>query len=67
MTQLYQSLIRSAQPPTALEMKPYLDRLIQMGRFDEANQAWRATSSQADARAVSLQRQFRSSARWVAI
>ena len=28
MTQLYQSLIRSSQPPTALEMKPYLDRLI---------------------------------------
>jgi hypothetical protein len=47
MTQLYQSLIRSSQPPTALEMKPYLDRLVQVGRFDEAYQVWRATSSQA--------------------
>ena len=31
MTQLYRSLIRSSQPPTAGEMKPYLDRLIQAG------------------------------------
>jgi tetratricopeptide (TPR) repeat protein len=46
MTQLYQSLIRGSQPPTSLEMKPYLDRLIQMGRFAEAYEAWRATSSQ---------------------
>ena len=44
MTQLYQSLIRSSQPPTALEMKPYLDRLIRMGRFEEAYQDWRATT-----------------------
>jgi hypothetical protein len=44
MTQLYQSLIRSSQPPTALEMKPYLDRLILMGRFEEAYQDWRAMS-----------------------
>jgi hypothetical protein len=43
MTQLYQSLIRSGQPPTALEMKPYLDRLILVGRFEEAYQDWRAT------------------------
>jgi hypothetical protein len=47
MTQLYRSLIRSSQPPTAGEMKPYLDRLIQAGRFDEAYQEWRATRSQA--------------------
>ena len=45
MTQLYQSLIRSGQPPTALEMKPYLDRLILVGRFEEAYRDWRATSS----------------------
>jgi len=44
MTQLYRSLIRSNQPPTASEMKPYLDRLINAGRFDEAYQEWRATS-----------------------
>jgi hypothetical protein len=48
MTQLYQSLIRSSQPPTALEMKPYLDRLILMGRFEEAYQDWRATSLQTE-------------------
>jgi hypothetical protein len=48
MTQLYQSLIRSHQPPTALEMKPYLDRLILVGRFEEAYQDWRATSSPAE-------------------
>jgi hypothetical protein len=48
MTQLYQSLIRSAQPPTALEMKPYLDRLILVGRFEQAYQDWRATSSPAE-------------------
>ncbi len=48
MTQLYQSLIRSSQPPTALEMKPYLDRLIQEGRFEEAYQDWHATSSPAE-------------------
>lgn len=47
MTQLYQSLIRSGQPPTSLEMKPYLDRLIQMGRFEEAYESWRVTNSQA--------------------
>jgi hypothetical protein len=38
-------LIRSGQPPTALEMKPYLDRLILVGRFEEAYQDWRATIS----------------------
>ena len=48
MTQLYQSLIRSSQPPTAHEMKPYLNRLIRMGRFEEAYQDWRATSSPAE-------------------
>jgi hypothetical protein len=48
MTQLYQSLIRGSQPPTSLEMKPYLDRLIQMGRFAEAYEDWRVTSSRAD-------------------
>jgi hypothetical protein len=48
MTQLYQSLIRSSQPPTAAEMKPYLDRLILAGRFEEAHQDWRATSSPAE-------------------
>src|SRR5262249_15446026 len=48
MTQLYQSLIRSSHPPTALEMKPYLDRLILMGRFEEAYQDWRATSLQTE-------------------
>jgi hypothetical protein len=29
-------------------MKPYLDRLILMGRFEEAYQDWRATSSQSE-------------------
>jgi hypothetical protein len=48
MTQLYQSLIHSRQPPTADEMKPYLDRLILVGRFEEAYQDWRATSSPAE-------------------
>ena len=48
MTQLYRSLVRSNKPPTAAEMKPYLDRLIQAGRFDEAYQEWRATRSQAE-------------------
>jgi hypothetical protein len=48
MTQLYQSLIRSSQPPTVDEMKPYLNRLTQIGRFEEAYQDWRATSSPAD-------------------
>jgi hypothetical protein len=48
MTQLYRSLTRSNQPPTASEMKPYLERLIQAGRFDEAYQEWRTTNSQAE-------------------
>jgi hypothetical protein len=48
MTQLYQSLIHSRQPPTADEMKPYLDRLILVGRFEVAYQDWRATSSPAE-------------------
>jgi hypothetical protein len=48
MTQLYQSLIHSRQPPTADEMKPYLDRLILVGRFEQAYQDWRATSSPAE-------------------
>jgi hypothetical protein len=48
MTQLYQSLIRSGQPPTALEMRPYLDRLILVGRFEEAYQDWRATILRAE-------------------
>jgi hypothetical protein len=45
MTHLYQSLIRSSQSPTAAEMKPYLNRLTEMGRFEEAYRHWRATSS----------------------
>src|SRR5262249_49363250 len=48
MTQLYQSLIHSRQPPTAEEMKPYLDRLILAGHFEEAYRDWRATSSLAE-------------------
>jgi hypothetical protein len=48
MTQLYQSLIHSRQPPTKDEMKPYLDRLILAGRFEAAYQDWRATSSPAE-------------------
>src|SRR5262249_14664274 len=48
MTQLYQSLIRSRQPPRADEMRPYLDRLILVGRFEEAYQDWRATSAPAE-------------------
>jgi hypothetical protein len=48
MTQLYQSLIHSRQPPTADEMKPYLDRLILVGRFEEGYQDWRATSAPAE-------------------
>ena len=48
MTQLYQFLMHSRQPPTADEMKPYLDRLILVGRFEEAYQDWRATSSPAE-------------------
>jgi hypothetical protein len=48
MTQLYQSLIHGRQPPMADEMKPYLDRLILVGRLEEAYQDWRATSSPAE-------------------
>jgi hypothetical protein len=48
MTQLYQSLIHSRQPPTADEMRPYLDRLLLVGRFEEAYQDWRATSPPAE-------------------
>jgi tetratricopeptide (TPR) repeat protein len=48
MTQLYQSLIYSRQPPTTDEMKPYLDRLILVGRFEAAYQDWRATSPSAE-------------------
>jgi hypothetical protein len=48
MTELYQSLIHSSQPPTADEMKPYLNRLTQMARFEEAYQDWRATSLPAE-------------------
>jgi hypothetical protein len=49
MTQLYQSLIHGRQPPTADEMKSYLDRLILVGRFEEAYRDWRATRSPAEA------------------
>ena len=49
MAQLYQSLIRSSQPPTANELKPYLNRLIRTGRFEEAYQDWRATRVPAEA------------------
>src|SRR5262249_16034381 len=48
VTQLYQSLIHSRQPPTADEMKPYRNRLILVGRFEEAYQDWRAMSSPAE-------------------
>jgi hypothetical protein len=41
-------LIHSRQPPTADEMKPYLDRLILVRRFEEAYQDWRAMSSSAE-------------------
>jgi tetratricopeptide (TPR) repeat protein len=46
MTRLYQSLIKSNQPPTTVEIRPYVDRLIQLGRFNEAYENWRAMSSQ---------------------
>src|SRR5262249_10068 len=48
MTQLYQSLIHSRQPPTAEEMRPYLDRLILVVRFEKSYQGWNGTSPRAE-------------------
>jgi tetratricopeptide (TPR) repeat protein len=43
LVQLYAALKGSQHPPEAMELRPYLDRLIKDGRFAEAYQSWRDT------------------------
>jgi tetratricopeptide (TPR) repeat protein len=45
LVQLYAALQDGQHPPEAMELKPYLDRLIRDGRFAEAYQSWRETLS----------------------
>jgi hypothetical protein len=39
--QLYESLDKSAKPPTRDEIRPFLKRLIDAGRYQEAHDRWR--------------------------
>jgi tetratricopeptide (TPR) repeat protein len=43
LVQLYAALKDSQHPPDAMELGPYLDRLIKDGRFAQAYQSWRET------------------------
>lgn len=43
LVQLYAVLKDSQHPPDAIELGPYLDRLIRDGRFADAYQSWRET------------------------
>jgi hypothetical protein len=42
LAQLYAALNETEKPPTKAELRPYLDRLIRDGNFDQAYQTWQA-------------------------
>src|SRR5262249_50673643 len=42
LVQLYAALNETSKPPTKGELRPYLDRLIKDGNFDQAYQSWQA-------------------------
>jgi hypothetical protein len=46
LVQLYAALRATAKPPTNQELRPYLDRLIKDGSFDQAQQTWHSTLPQ---------------------
>jgi hypothetical protein len=43
LVQLYAGLENSPHPPNAVELRPYLDRLVKDGRFTQAYQSWLKT------------------------
>ena len=43
LIQLYAALNKTANPPTKEELRPYLNRLIQGGNFEQAYQTWYET------------------------
>jgi tetratricopeptide (TPR) repeat protein len=43
LIELYAALNETENPPTKQELRPYLDRLISDGNFEEAYQAWHRT------------------------
>jgi tetratricopeptide (TPR) repeat protein len=43
LVQLYAALSETEKPPTKVELRPYLNRLIKDGNFDQAYQVWQAT------------------------
>jgi hypothetical protein len=45
LIQLYAALDETEKPPTKQELRPYLDRLIKDGNFDQAKQTWHDTLS----------------------
>src|SRR6266567_1112654 len=42
LVQLYAALNETNKPPTKVELRPYLNRLIRDGNFDQAHQTWQA-------------------------
>jgi hypothetical protein len=42
LVQLYAALNETGRPPTKGELRPYLNRLIKDGNFDQAHQTWQA-------------------------
>ena len=43
LVELYTALNETENPPTKKELRPYLDRLIKSGNFEQAYQIWRET------------------------
>ena len=43
LVELYTALNETENPPTKKELRPYLDRLIKSGNFEQAYQTWRET------------------------
>jgi Tfp pilus assembly protein PilF len=43
LVQLFAALTETENPPTKEELRPYLDRLIKNGNFEQAYQTWRQT------------------------
>jgi hypothetical protein len=53
LTQLYAALSETQTPPTKEELRPYLDRLIRDGSFEQAHAVWQRTLP-ADERAIEI-------------
>jgi hypothetical protein len=43
LVELYSALNQTENPPTNEELRPYLDRLVKDGKFEQAYQIWRET------------------------